>query len=455
MGPLATRLMALEGAALLAAVWVTALVWGQAHILDWRDIASVGAQALGIVLCCMVALYYNDLYDRRVVRTFGDFASRLVQALGVAFILLAVLYTALPELSLARAPLASAFLIVVGLLLPLRAASYTIMRSRPFRERLLILGASDLAARLIHEIELQPHLRFDVAGVVDDGPGSSSVFARHALLGPLARVDKIVEELRPDRIVVALSERRGRLPVQQLLEARVRGIRVEEGLALYERLTGKLAVETLVPSFLIFSRGFTKSRVQLGLRRLISLAAATAGLVVTAPLMALIALAIRLESPGPALFVQERAGLDGQPFRLLKFRTMRERERGEDRSVWRRDDDARVTRIGRLLRFLRLDELPQFWNVLKGDMNLVGPRPEIARNVRTMEEEIPYYALRHVVRPGVTGWAQVRVGYSVSRDEVIEKLRHDLYYIAHMSFRMDARILLDTVKIVLFGRGAR
>ena len=455
MGPLAVRLMALEGALLFTAIWLTALAWGRAQILDWLDVASMGAQALGLAFCCIVALYYNDLYDPQVVRTFGDFASRLLQALGVAFILLAVLYTVFPGLSLAQGPLASALLTVVGLLLPLRAASYALMRSRPFRERVLILGASALGARLVREIELQPHLRVDVVGIVDDAPGTEPIFARHALLGPLARIDKIVEETRPDRIVVALSERRGRLPVQQLLDARVHGIRVEEGLALYERLTGKLAIETLVPSFLIFSRGFTKSRVQLGLRRLVSLAAAALGLAVSAPLMAVIALAIRLESPGPALFIQERAGLDGRPFRLLKFRTMRDQAAGEPDSVWQRDDATRITWVGRLLRLLRLDELPQFWNVLKGDMNLVGPRPEIAGNVRTMVEEIPYYALRHVVRPGVTGWAQVRHGYSVSREDVTEKVRHDLYYITHMSVRMDVRILLDTVKIVLFGRGAR
>ena len=416
----------------------------------------MAAQALALAGCCIVAFYYNDLYDPRVVRTFGDFAVRLVQALGVAFILLAALYTVLPALSLAQAPL--------------RLGPPDRRRPPPAAARRLVRPHAEPALPRARPDPRRERARRP-AGPRDRGssptsastwsgswttrPGRSPSSRGIRSSGPLARVDKIVEELRPDRIVVALAERRGRLPVQPLLEARLHGVRVEEGLALYERLTGKLAIETLVPSFLIFSRGFTKSRVQLGLRRLASLLAAAAGLVVSAPLMALIALAIRLDSPGPALFVQERAGLDGRPFRLLKFRTMRDPAAGEPDSVWRRDDDARVTRVGRLLRFLRLDELPQFWNVLKGDMNLVGPRPEIAGNVRTMVEEIPYYALRHVVRPGVTGWAQVRHGYAVSREDVTEKVRHDLYYISHMSLRMDARILLDTVKIVLFGRGAR
>jgi lipopolysaccharide/colanic/teichoic acid biosynthesis glycosyltransferase len=173
--------------------------------------------------------------------------------------------------------------------------------------------------------------------------------------------------------------------------------------------------------------------------------------------MGLIALAIKLDSSGPVFFLDERAGLGGRPFRLIKFRTMRGQSDmdSERRSVWHRDDEARITRVGRWIRKLRLDELPQFWNILKGDMDLVGPRPEIMRNVKTMSEQIPYYSLRHVVRPGLTGWAQVRHGYSVSLEQVTEKMRHDLFYIKHMSPWLDLRILVDTVKIVLFGRGAR
>jgi lipopolysaccharide/colanic/teichoic acid biosynthesis glycosyltransferase len=171
--------------------------------------------------------------------------------------------------------------------------------------------------------------------------------------------------------------------------------------------------------------------------------------------MAVIALGVKLDSRGPILFRQGRTGLGGRPFDLVKFRTMRDWSGTEPMSVWGRDDDARITRVGRLLRLLRLDELPQFWNILTGDMNLVGPRPEMACNVEAMTETIPYYSLRHVVLPGVTGWAQVRYGYSVNLEDVTEKVRHDLYYIKHMSLWLDLRILIDTVKIVLFGRGAR
>ena len=280
-------------------------------------------------------------------------------------------------------------------------------------------------------------------------------FSRYRQLGPIERLSKIIEELQPDRIVVALSERRGRLPLGELLDARMQGVAVEEALAAYERLTGKLAVESLMPSFLIFSPDFKKSRLQLGIRRLVSLVTATVGLILSFPLLVLIAIAIRLDSGAPVFFIQERAGLNGRPFRLIKFRTMRPPDDAAFSSVWERDDSDRITPVGRWLRKLRLDELPQFWNILRGDMDVIGPRPEMASNVREMSERIPYYSLRCTIRPGVTGWAQIRHGYSVSLEDVTEKIRHDLYYLKHMSTWLDFRILIDTVKIVLFGRGAR
>ncbi len=445
----------LEGSSLFAAVCGTIFVWARPLLLDWIDVAAVVGQAFALSLCCIVAFYYNDLYDLRIVRSFGEFASRLLQSFGVAFILLATFYTLFPETKIAGGPFLSSLLIILGLLLPLRAVSYGVMRSRPFIERVLILGRGPLAHKLIEEIEAQPHFRYAIAGVADDAMASGEAPSRYPLLGHLDHVGKIIEEVHPDRIIVALTERRGRLPVRQLLEGRVNGLVVEDWVEVYERLAGKLAIESLTPSCLIFSPDFKKSRWQLGLRRLVSLGVAVAGLVESAPLMALIALAIKLDSPGPIFFIQERAGRGGKPFHLFKFRTMRQATQETCDSVWARNDDARITRVGRWLRKLRLDELPQFFNILNGDMDLVGPRPEMACNVKRMTEQIPYYSLRHAVRPGITGWAQVRHGYSVSLEDVTEKMRYDLYYIKHMSLWLDLRILFDSVKIVLFGRGAR
>jgi exopolysaccharide biosynthesis polyprenyl glycosylphosphotransferase len=330
------------------------------------------------------------------------------------------------------------------------------MRRRAFADRVLILGTGPLARTLMREIELRPHYRYAIVGVVDDGAGAEMGSIPYPFLGPLERLDKIIEDTAPDRLIVALAERRGRMPMRQLLDAETRGVIVEDGLQTYEHFTGKLAIEALTPSVLIFSGAFRKSRMLLAGHRLCSLAVAGIGLAVAAPLMVCLAAAIKLDSRGPVFFIHERAGRGGRPFRLIKFRTMYEAGlEAEADAVWERDDSARVTRVGRWLRKLRLDELPQFWNILKGDMDLVGPRPEILRNVKTMSEQIPYYSLRHVVRPGLTGWAQICYGYSVSREQVTEKMRHDLFYIKHMSLWLDLRILVDTVKIVLFGRGAQ
>ena len=271
----------------------------------------------------------------------------------------------------------------------------------------------------------------------------------HPLFGPLERLDKIIQELQPDRVIVALAERRAHLPVQQLLEARMKGSAVEEGVAAYERFTGKLAIESLTPSNLIFSNDFKKSRLDLAAGRLISFIASVVGLVALAPLLGLIALLIKLDSRGPVFFVQDRVGMSAKRFKLFKFRTMHLAD--VRRSEWVCDNTERITRVGKWLRKFRLDELPQFVNVIRGDMNFVGPRPHPVSNFELFTEKIPYYSLRSVVRPGITGWAQVRFGYANNLDEETEKMRYDLYYIKHLSVWFDVRILLDTVKIVLFG----
>jgi len=450
---MALTLALVEGVSLFVAVGAMILLWLHPLLTDWIDVLTVLSQAFGISFCCIVAFYYNDLYDFRVARNFAQFASRLVQSFGVAFILLAIFYTLLPETKLAGRPFISSFLIIAGFLLPLRGISYTVMRSRHFVERVLILGTSPLARKLAQGIEARPDAGYAIVGVVDDGAGSEGTFAGYPLYGPLARLAKIIDDVRPGRIIVTMAERRGRLPVDELLQGRVEGILVEDGVDTYERLTGKLAVEALTPSNLIFSKDFRKSQVDLAVARAVSLVTAVIGFIAFAPLFGLIALAIKLDSRGPIFFVQQRAGRYGRRFALVKFRTML--SAGAEMSEWVRDNSERVTRVGRWLRKFRLDELPQFLNMLRGDMNLVGPRPHPVSNYQLFIENVPYYALRSVVRPGLTGWAQVRYGYANDLEEETEKMRYDLYYIKHLSTWFDLRILFDTVKIVLFGRGSR
>jgi len=450
---MALTLALLEGVSFFAAVCGALFIWTQPLQMNGFDVLAVLAKALTISFCCAVSFYYNDLYDLRIVRSFGDFAPRLLQAFGVAFVLLAVCYALLPETKISNETFLLSLLIILPVLLSLRALVYSCMRRRPFLERVLILGTSPLAHKIIQEIEASPHLRYTVLGVVDDATDSNGLPLVYPLLGPLERLDKIVHELRPDRIIVALAERRARLPVRQLLEPRLNGSLVEEGVSAYERFASKLAIESLTPSNLIFSNNFRKSRLDLAAGRVISFIASVVGIVNLVPLLGLIALLIKLDSRGPVFFVQERVGLHGRRFRLIKFRTMRVAD-GRT-SEWVSDNSERITRVGKWLRKFRLDELPQFVNVIRGDMNLVGPRPHPVSNFELFVENIPYYSLRSVVRPGITGWAQVRFGYANNLEEETEKMRYDLYYIKHLSVWFDLRILFDTVKIVLFGRGSR
>jgi exopolysaccharide biosynthesis polyprenyl glycosylphosphotransferase len=449
-----TRVL-LEAGLLTTSVNAAIFAWMQPFATDWAEVFLVLAQALSLSFCCVLSFYYNDLYDLRIVRSFGDFASRLVQAFGVAFILMAVFWALLPGIRISNGPLLLSVLAILGVLLPLRVLFYGLMRQRSFLEHVLILGTGPLASKILGEIEARPYLGYEIVGIADNASAPGHAPCAYPLLGPLEHLDKIVEKTHPHRIILALSERRARLPVRQLLDARMNGCTVEDGVDAYERLTGKVAIESLTPSNVIFSREFKKSRLDLAVGRLASLLVSVVGLIASAPLLGLITLAIRLESKGPLFFVQERLGLRSKRFRLVKFRTMRVAEADCPTSEWAQDNTERITRVGKWLRTFRLDELPQFVNVIRGDMNLVGPRPHPVSNRELFWEGIPYYALRSAVRPGITGWAQVRFGYANNLEEETEKMRYDLYYIKHLSFWLDLRILFDTVKIVLFGRGAQ
>ena len=358
---------------------------------------------------------------------------------------MSIVYSLVPQAQFDGSPLVASLLVIIGFLLGARLC-HGVRRRRKVRERVLVLGRGHLAGQVIEEIERRPRLGYAVVGVVEDAEN----------------LGRVIEAIRPDRIVVALGDRRGRLPLYPLLESRARGVLVEDAVDTYERLTGKLALEALRPSSVIFSPNFQMSRFHLALARALSLFASVIGLIVLAPFLGLIALLIKLDSRGPVLFIQERAGLSGRSFKLIKFRTMDSASRPA--SEWERDNGFRITRVGKRLRRFRLDELPQLVNVLRGDMNLVGPRPHPVSNLELMilairnlsevsGDAIPYYSLRCSVRPGITGWAQIRYGYANSLEEEMEKIRYDFYYLKHMSFWLDLRILLKTVRMVFTGHG--
>jgi exopolysaccharide biosynthesis polyprenyl glycosylphosphotransferase len=327
-------------------------------------------------------------------------------------------------------------------------------------KKTLVLGTGPLVVDLLAEIYQRPRCEYRVIGIVSEAPLEEAELFGHALLGAVKDVHRVILEQQPDVIIVALSLANAELSDHQLLETGLRRtVRIEHIATAYERLTGKLPIESYSVEDVVFSHTFRPAQTALLSTRLLSLAAALVGIVVLAPLMLLIAGLLKLDSDGPVLFVQERMGFRGKSFKLLKFRTMVPAV-GQV-SEWEEDNKDRITPVGRWLRKFRLDELPQFFNILKGDMNIVGPRPHpasnaelfmlVARNMSDAGIQIPYYALRSSVRPGMTGWAQVRYRYANNLQEEIEKLRFDLYYLKHYSLWLDLRILLETVRIVLLG----
>jgi len=319
-------------------------------------------------------------------------------------------------------------------------------------ERVLLVGLSPLTGQLVEEIQARPELRWRLVGLVADLT-REQIPEVGPWLGPLAALPAILKATRPSRVVIVPADRRKSIVEEPLIDARLRGVIVEDTMRTLEQATGKLPIEQLTGRSLILSDGFRHSdlvpsaRTQF-LTHGVSLAAALVGGMLLLPLLALIALAIKIDSRGPVLFRQDRLGVAGRPFPLFKFRTMH--QAGKGRSEWVRDNGHRITRVGHWLRRFRLDELPQLVNVLRGDMNLVGPRPHPVSNGRLFMECIPHYRLRSVVRPGITGWAQVKYGYANGLDEETEKMRYDLFYIKHRSFVLDLRILVATLGLVLW-----
>ena len=347
------------------------------------------------------------------------------------------------------------FRVISAVLLILATAMIVrfVTRDSPAKGRpVLILGSGPLTLKLVDEIGGAQAQRYTLAGIVADERPSPDTPAASLWLGRCDELGDIVERVRPTCIVVAVADRRDHLPMQSLLEWRVRGIAVEDAAEFYERLTGKIAIEVLRPSVLIMAKGFRNHGPAQTVARVVSMIAAALALVLVAPLLALLAVAIKLDSRGPVFFVQRRAGQEGRAFGLVKFRTMH--PCAEAKSEWVVDNIDRITRLGRWLRRFRLDELPQFLNVLRGDMNLVGPRPHPTSNHAVFMQCIAYYGLRSSVRPGLTGWAQVRYGYANNLEEETEKMRYDLFYIKNRSLWMDVRILIETVFICILGTGA-
>ena len=404
-----------------------------------------------------VSLHFCDLYDLRTLSDRRATVVALLRALGAASLILALLYYWIPRLIIGRGVFAIASVVFVVLVAGWRIAFNWISRRLKPAERLLIVGTSAAAVDLARELfDRRQELGVELVGFVDaDRTRVGMSLVNPGIVGAVADIPAIVRESRVDRVVVSLADARGKLPMNDLLRMKLtEGVRFDHLASVYEEYTGKIAIENLRPSWLIFSEGFRRHRGVEALKRLLDMTCAAIGLLLLAPILAIVAAAVKLSSSGPVLYSQRRVGLDGETFTLYKFRSMRQDAEAGTGPVWATAGDPRVTPVGRFMRRTRLDELPQLWNVLRGDMSIVGPRPERPEFVNGLTVEIPFYSQRHAVRPGVTGWAQVRHTYAASVEDSLQKLQYDLYYIKHMSISFDLFIVFETLKTVLVRSGS-
>jgi sugar transferase (PEP-CTERM system associated) len=418
---------------------------------------STGGGTVGIALVIVtivVGLYLNDLYTEIQVKSSILLVQQLCFVMGAAFLLEAMVSYVNRSL---RMPLhvmlpGGAMALAVSYSWRLFFSAYALRAMNG--ERLLLVGGSPLLHEITRYTMDKPSIGLQVIGFVDetaaledeDGP---------KYLGRLDALREIALATKPTRIIVGMVERRSRLPLGDLLDLRFRGHIVEEAAVEYERISGRVPIRELRPSQLIYSGDTVRIHRALMYQNSINLVIAIVGLILSLPLLVLTAIAVRLTSAGPVLYRQVRVGLNGKPFTLFKFRSMRVDAEAATGAVWAAKDDPRVTPIGRIIRKLRLDELPQLFNVLKGEMSMVGPRPERPEFVQTLVEQIPYYRQRHAVRPGITGWAQINYKYGETLEDMIVKLEYDLYYIKHISFSLDVYIMLHTLKAMILSRGAQ
>ena len=421
------------------------------------SMGDVVSRAFVITFFCQTCMYLLDLYNFKLSQTWGELLFALAIAIGFVCIGIGLLSYAIPKFGVAGKMYYLSILIAsVFLLLWRLAFELYITRFAP-KENILIVGTGEVARQVGEEVRKRNRLGFHLVGYINAPPTRNNSPAENVgeVLGDPSQMDRIIEQHGVGKIVVAITERRGEYPVKEMLALRVNGCQVVEWPGFFEKLSGRIPIDSLSPSFFIFNEGFRKSRILLLVRRVVSQIVAAVLLVLLFPVFLVVAILIKLDSPGPVLYSQIRVGQKDKPIRIYKFRSMRNDAEKNGDAVWAVENDPRITRVGNFLRKTRIDELPQLFNVLIGELGFVGPRPERPEFVQNLQALIPYYALRHTVKPGITGWAQVMFHYGSTIEESKEKLQYDLFYIKNMSLKLDLLILFHTFKIVLLGRGAR
>jgi sugar transferase (PEP-CTERM system associated) len=403
---------------------------------------------LGVTILVLLCSHWLDLYDTARLQTKNELYFRLLMVPGVlAFVLAAIAYVR-PNYLLGSGSSAVGLLILTVALFGWRLGFTWLVQLPILVERIYVLGTGERAQRVVQGLRQNPEIGVEIASWTGKMEGAVTLEAI------AAHLMEVVEKQKVHRVIVATPDRRGTVPMKELLQLRMQGVKIEEADSWLEKINGKIEVENLNPSWLIFGQGFRRSTIFILVRRVLSVAISLVGLFLSLPLMPFIILAIYCDSPGPVFYKQTRVGKAGRPFNVVKFRTMRlDAEAGGPK--WAGSNDPRVTRIGKFLRSSRLDEIPQLWCVLKGDMAFVGPRPERPEFIEMLSKEIPYYGVRHMVRPGLTGWAQVRYKYGSTVEDAREKLQYDLFYIKNASLGLDLLIIFQTVKTVLLRRGAQ
>jgi sugar transferase (PEP-CTERM system associated) len=444
-------LIVCEAAVILSAVYLAAYVR-----LGSLAAGTSLSKAVLIAAVTQVCLYFGDLYNFKTLSDRRELFVSAVQSLGAASLILAAIYFWFPDLIVGRGVFILAAIIAITLLFSWRIAFEWTTRQVGPRERLLLVGTGEGAVRLAKELFDRRDLGVEIVGFIDPDPEKLGTHVLNpGVIGTIEDIPAIVRARAVDQVVVSLADARGKLPMDKLLEMKLEGVQFEHLASVYEKYTGKIAVDNLRPSWLIFSDGFRKSHLQTLSKRLVDIVGAAIGLVLSLPIMAVVAVAVKASSRGPVLYHQQRVGHHGRVFHVHKFRSMRTDAETATGAIWAAPNDDRVTPIGRFLRRARLDELPQLWNVLCGHMSIVGPRPERPEFVSQLTQDIPFYGQRHTVRPGLTGWAQVRYTYGASIEDAMEKLQYDLFYIKNMSLALDFFVIVKTVKTVLMQRGGQ
>ena len=417
------------------------------------DLPESIMQGLIVTMVFQLCLYFFDLYDLGMTITIHETISRITQAFGFGCIVLAVIYYLLPFLQIPIVVFWTGYVILCLLIYCWRTAYYYILRRRLFVQDVIVIGTGNLASDISRIIEGKHDSVYRIAAFV--GSAEPEFNPNRAPVVPsLDALADMIEERKVQCIIVAPDDRRGTVPIQALVRQKLRGMDIEQGIGFYERVTGKILAEKINPSWIFFSNGFHLSRWKRVLKRGLDLCLSLLLLLFAWPVILIAALIVKMESAGPAFYLQERVGENNRLFRLIKLRSMRQ-DAEKDGPVWAREQDDRVTRFGAFMRKSRIDELPQLWNVLKGEMSMVGPRPERPVFVGQLAEVIPFYDIRHATKPGVTGWAQVNYPYGASTEDALRKLEYDLYYLKNSSLVFDLLIIFRTAKTVLFRKGGR